>query len=142
VTPHEARQRFAAARVARLATADAAGRPHIVPVTFAVEGDVVYSAVDVKPKRGTALKRLANVAATGPSRYSSTITPRPPPLVLLVGSRVIRPSRNRHACTEPLGLRCDATLAMQDAAYSAIQGQVTPEAALSELQSKLETLTE
>jgi hypothetical protein len=41
-----------------------------------------------------------------------------------------------------LGLRCDATLAMQDAAYSAIQGQVTPEAALSELQSKLETLTE
>ena len=77
-----------------------------------------------------------------PSRYSSTITPRPPPLVLLVGSRVIRPSRNRHACTEPLGLRCDATLAVQDAAYSAIQGQVTPEAALSELQSKLETLTE
>jgi hypothetical protein len=31
---------------------------------------------------------------------------------------------------------------MQDAAYSAIQGQVTPEATLSELQSKLETLTE
>ena len=62
MTPHEARQRFAAARVARLATADAAGRPHIVPVTFAVEGDVVYSAVDAKPKRGIALKRLANVA--------------------------------------------------------------------------------
>jgi Pyridoxamine 5'-phosphate oxidase len=63
VTPHQARRRFAAARVARLATADAAGRPHIVPVTFAVDGDVVYSAVDAKPKRGTALKRLANVAA-------------------------------------------------------------------------------
>jgi PPOX class probable F420-dependent enzyme len=63
VTPQEARRRFAAARVARLATADAAGRPHIVPVTFAVDGDVVYSAVDAKPKRGTALKRLANVAA-------------------------------------------------------------------------------
>ena len=55
MTPHQARQRFAAARVARLATADAAGRPHIVPVTFAVDGDVVYSAVDAKPKRGTAL---------------------------------------------------------------------------------------
>jgi len=63
VTPHQARRRFAGARVARLATADAAGRPHIVPVTFAVDGDIVYSAVDAKPKRGTALKRLANVAA-------------------------------------------------------------------------------
>ena len=63
VRPHQARRRFAAARVARLATADAAGRPHIVPVTFAVHGDVVYSAVDAKPKRGTALKRFANVAA-------------------------------------------------------------------------------
>jgi PPOX class probable F420-dependent enzyme len=63
VTPHQARQRFAAARVARLATADAAGRPHIVPVTFAVDGDTIYSAVDAKAKRSTALKRIANVAA-------------------------------------------------------------------------------
>ena len=36
VTPAEARERFAAARVARLATADAGGRPHLVPVVFAV----------------------------------------------------------------------------------------------------------
>ena len=35
----------------------------------------------------------------------------------------------------------DATLAMQDAATSALQGQVAPDAALSELQSKLESLT-
>jgi PPOX class probable F420-dependent enzyme len=63
VTPHQARRRFAAARVARLATADAVGRPHIVPVTFAVDGDIVYSAVDAKPKRSTSLKRLVNVAA-------------------------------------------------------------------------------
>ena len=63
MTPHQARRRFAAARVARLATVDAVGRPHIVPVTFAVDGDVVFSAVDAQPKRGTALKRLANVAA-------------------------------------------------------------------------------
>ena len=34
-----------------------------MPVTFAVDGDVVYSAVDAKPKRSTSLKRLANVAA-------------------------------------------------------------------------------
>jgi PPOX class probable F420-dependent enzyme len=63
VTPDEARTRFAAARVARLATADATGRPHLVPMVFAVAGDVIYSAVDRKPKRGTALRRLANVAA-------------------------------------------------------------------------------
>jgi PPOX class probable F420-dependent enzyme len=61
--PDEARRRFAASPVARLATADAAGRPHLVPVVFAVAGDTVYSAVDHKPKRSTALRRLANVAA-------------------------------------------------------------------------------
>ena len=63
MTAAEARERFAAARVARLATADADGRPHIVPIVFAVAGDCVYSAVDAKPKRTTALRRLANVAA-------------------------------------------------------------------------------
>jgi PPOX class probable F420-dependent enzyme len=61
VTTAEARERFAAARVARLATADAAGRPHLVPIVFAVVDDQVYSAVDAKPKRTTALRRLANV---------------------------------------------------------------------------------
>ena len=59
----EARERFAAARVARLATADADGRPHLVPIVFAVDGDRVYSVVDDKPKRTTALRRLRNVAA-------------------------------------------------------------------------------
>ena len=57
-----ARERFAAARVARLATAGHDG-PHIVPIVFAVAGDVVYHAVDHKPKRTTALKRLANLEA-------------------------------------------------------------------------------
>jgi PPOX class probable F420-dependent enzyme len=61
-SPSEARARFAAARVARLATADATGRPHLVPVVFAVQGDTVYTVVDAKPKRTTALRRLANVA--------------------------------------------------------------------------------
>jgi PPOX class probable F420-dependent enzyme len=63
VTGAEARRRFAASRVARLATADADGVPHVVPVVFAVEGDTVVVAVDRKPKRTTALKRLANVRA-------------------------------------------------------------------------------
>jgi PPOX class probable F420-dependent enzyme len=61
LTAAEARARFAAARVARLATADAGGRPHLVPIAFAVTGDTIYSAVDAKPKRTRALRRLANV---------------------------------------------------------------------------------
>jgi PPOX class probable F420-dependent enzyme len=61
VTAAEARACFAAARVARLATADASGRPHLVPVAFAVVEDTIYSAVDAKPKRTRALRRLANV---------------------------------------------------------------------------------
>jgi PPOX class probable F420-dependent enzyme len=63
VTGREARRRFAAGRVARLATVDAAGRPHLVPIVFAVVGETIYHAVDAKPKRSTALRRLANVAA-------------------------------------------------------------------------------
>ncbi len=61
MTPAETRERFSAARVARLATADVRGRPHLVPVVFAVDGDRIYSAVDAKPKRTTALRRLRNV---------------------------------------------------------------------------------
>jgi PPOX class probable F420-dependent enzyme len=61
VSPAEARARFAGARVARLATADGTGRPHLVPIAFAVAGDTIYSAVDAKPKRTRALRRLANV---------------------------------------------------------------------------------
>jgi PPOX class probable F420-dependent enzyme len=54
-------QRFAAARVARLATVDDTGAPHLVPVVFALAGDVIHSAVDGKPKRHRALRRLANI---------------------------------------------------------------------------------
>jgi PPOX class probable F420-dependent enzyme len=59
----EARDRFVASRVARLATADADGRPHLVPIVFAVNDGTIYTAVDHKPKRTTALRRLANVTA-------------------------------------------------------------------------------
>src|SRR4051795_978279 len=60
----EARTRFAAAHVARLATAGTDGRPHLVPVVFALDGDTLYTAVDdVKPKATTRLRRLANIAA-------------------------------------------------------------------------------
>jgi PPOX class probable F420-dependent enzyme len=63
MSPEEARERFAGARCVRLATADAEGKPHIVPLVFALEGDTIYSAVDAKPKRTHELKRLRNVAA-------------------------------------------------------------------------------
>ena len=59
----EARARFACARVARLATLSSDGKPHIVPIVFALDGDVIYTAVDAKPKSTTALRRLANIAA-------------------------------------------------------------------------------
>ncbi len=56
------RQRTAEARVARLATVTAAGRPHVVPCCFAVDGDVLFTAVDdVKAKRSLALRRLDNI---------------------------------------------------------------------------------
>src|SRR4051812_14354080 len=65
----EMRRRVTQARVARLATVTPAGRPHLVPCCFALTsvstsgGDVVYSAVDGKPKSTTALRRLENLRA-------------------------------------------------------------------------------
>jgi PPOX class probable F420-dependent enzyme len=56
----EARRRVAAARVARLATIGPSG-PHTVPICFVLEGDVLYSVVDAKPKRTLQLQRLRNV---------------------------------------------------------------------------------
>lgn len=58
---HDAR--LAAARVARLATTDADGRPHLVPIVFALAGDTLYSAVDEKPKRSRTLRRIENARA-------------------------------------------------------------------------------
>lgn len=55
------RDRVAAAPVARLATLDADGRPHLVPIVFVLAGDVLYSAVDSKPKRSRTLRRIENV---------------------------------------------------------------------------------
>jgi PPOX class probable F420-dependent enzyme len=55
---------LATQRVARLATADAAGRPHVVPICYALIRDEVYFTIDEKPKKKpTALKRLANLRA-------------------------------------------------------------------------------
>jgi PPOX class probable F420-dependent enzyme len=57
----EARARFAAKRVARLATADFSGQPHLVAICFALAGDVAYTAIDHKPKATMNLRRLRNI---------------------------------------------------------------------------------
>jgi PPOX class probable F420-dependent enzyme len=57
------RERFGRARVGRLATADADGRPHLVPFCFALVADRIVSVVDAKPKRTQQLRRLANIRA-------------------------------------------------------------------------------
>ena len=49
--------------MARLATVDPDGRPHLVPIVFALDGDTLYSAVDRKPKRSQTLRRIENARA-------------------------------------------------------------------------------
>jgi len=63
VDRERARELLGVARVARFATLSSDGRPHLVPVCFALAGETIYHAVDHKPKRTTALKRLANLRA-------------------------------------------------------------------------------
>jgi len=58
--PEAIRGKIAKARVARLATIDISGQPHIVPICFAYDGRVFYSAIDRKPKR-VAAEKLARV---------------------------------------------------------------------------------
>ena len=61
------RVRFTQSPVARLATVTPGGQPHLVPVVFAVARDshggpdMVYTAVDAKPKTTRRLRRLANI---------------------------------------------------------------------------------
>ena len=57
------RRRVGEARSGVLSTVTAEGRPHAVPCCFVLEGEVVYSAVDAKPKSTLALRRLDNLAA-------------------------------------------------------------------------------
>lgn len=62
LTEDAARERFAAARVARLATVRLDGTPRLVPITFVVVDHGIFSAVDaVKPKRHQRLARLSDV---------------------------------------------------------------------------------
>jgi PPOX class probable F420-dependent enzyme len=53
------------ARVARLATLDEQGQPHVVPIVFAYDGQRLYTPLDGKPKRVALdqLQRVKNIAA-------------------------------------------------------------------------------
>jgi PPOX class probable F420-dependent enzyme len=62
VNVEDMRERVSVARVGRLATVNASGAPHLVPFCFALDGDVLYSAVDAKPKKTQRLQRLQNAA--------------------------------------------------------------------------------
>jgi PPOX class probable F420-dependent enzyme len=63
LTEAEARSRLLAARVAYLATVRTDGRPHVVPIVFAMESGTIYSIADPKPKEGMGLLRHRNIAA-------------------------------------------------------------------------------
>jgi PPOX class probable F420-dependent enzyme len=63
VEDNEIWRRAASEPVAHMASSGPDGKPHIVPITFAFEGKVLYFAVDAKPKRTTNLQRLRNIAA-------------------------------------------------------------------------------
>ena len=56
-------RRASEARSGVLCTITEESRPHAVPCCYALDGDVVYSAVDAKPKSTLALRRLDNLAA-------------------------------------------------------------------------------
>ncbi|GII63521.1 PPOX class F420-dependent oxidoreductase [Sphaerisporangium krabiense] len=58
-----ARARLADARVARLGTTGDDLAPHLVPITFAVQGGRILTAVDHKPKTTTDLRRIRNIRA-------------------------------------------------------------------------------
>jgi PPOX class probable F420-dependent enzyme len=58
-----AKERFAEARVARLGTVSAGGRPRVVPIVFALLGDTLVTGVDGKPKSSAHLQRIENIAS-------------------------------------------------------------------------------
>jgi PPOX class probable F420-dependent enzyme len=60
--PAEARDRFIASPVLRLATVGRGGQPHLVPCTFVVDGGGwIAIGIDNKPKASASLRRLANI---------------------------------------------------------------------------------
>ena len=64
LTTSQCRDRLSAARHAVLTSVTPGGRPHAVPIVFALDGDDrLVTAVDVKPKSTSDLQRLRNIQA-------------------------------------------------------------------------------
>ena len=61
MTDAEIRRLLADERVGRLATADAGGRPHVVPAVFALSRDRIFLPIDHKPKRSPSPESLRRV---------------------------------------------------------------------------------
>lgn len=63
--PPRALRLLRSARIAHLATADARGRPHVVPICFAIDGAHLFTPLDAKPKKRAPLKleRVRNILA-------------------------------------------------------------------------------
>jgi PPOX class probable F420-dependent enzyme len=61
--PSHASRLLRTARVAHLATADARGRPHVIPICFVIDGDDLFTPIDEKPKRAAPLRlrRVRNI---------------------------------------------------------------------------------
>ena len=61
LSPEEIKQRLSGARSATLGTTDGTGRAHLVPIVFAYRDDLVYTAIDAKPKTTLRLRRIRNI---------------------------------------------------------------------------------
>ena len=59
------RELMGSAPVPHLATVAADGQPHVVPVCFVMLGELAYTAGDLKPKRGSRVRRTTNIEAAG-----------------------------------------------------------------------------
>ena len=121
----DSQRRFLAQqRIAHLATADRRAVPHVVPICFAVSGTTLYITIDEKPKRGTALKRLKNIAenpavAVIVDRYDEDWT-RLGWVMLRGRAEILREGKEHQDAQDLLRSRYPQLAAMQIATYPVI----------------------
>src|SRR5262249_61478891 len=124
---------LAQARVAHLATTDGEGQPHVVPITFVLLDERLYSALDAKPKRVAAqrLRRVRNIqqnprVAVVVDRYSEDWT-RLGYVLLLGTARVVEASAETErpvaALRADYAPYAEGPLALEDAALLAVEPQ-------------------
>ena len=63
-TPSWALESLHKTRIGHLASSTSGGRPLVVPICFTFDGELIYSAIDEKPKKSSplGLRRIANIA--------------------------------------------------------------------------------